>query len=61
MSVVVKSSGLEGECRINQVNEKSASRSLSPLVGLTEIEFGCKEKDENGGDCHQLGQLACSK
>lgn len=61
MSVVVKSSGLEGECRINKVYEKSASRSLAPLIGLTEIEFGCKEKDDNGGDCHQLGQLACSK
>jgi hypothetical protein len=60
MSVVVKSSGLEGECRMNQVFEKSASRSLAPLIGLTGIEFGCKEKDENGGDCHQLGQLACS-
>jgi hypothetical protein len=60
MNVSVKSNEFQGECRLNGLAERSSARSLAPLRGQANVEYGCKEEDKNGGDCHILGQLACS-
>lgn len=49
----------QGSCWIN-VNETHKDRiKLINIDGLTRVKVGCREHDENGGDCQIKGVLYC--
>ena len=37
----------------------AGEKAIKGINGLTKIKVGCKENDENGGDCHIKGVLYC--
>lgn len=62
MSVVRPSDTVtDGACRVGSQTIFNGSIGIGPLVqGRAQVDVGCDEHDENGGDCHIRGQLECS-
>lgn len=58
---VVKTSDVlsQGYCFIGDNNLSSGQSKITSIKGLQTVSVGCKERDENGGDCHVKGILFC--
>jgi cytochrome c peroxidase len=52
----------DGHCRAAGIDIAIGSNGLlPPTVNPDQISYSCSEHDENGGDCHILGQILCSE
>jgi hypothetical protein len=49
----------EGSCWVGSNSLQSRETPISGIDGLDRVTVGCKEHDENGGDCHIKGILYC--
>jgi hypothetical protein len=47
----------QGSCTLGSTSIQSNQAVVSGLNGLNRASFGCREKDDNGGDCHIKGRL----
>ena len=48
-----------GECRVGDNSVSSGAVSIHGVNGSSAVSVGCKEHDNNGGDCHIKGTLHC--
>ena len=49
----------DGSCSVGGNSVQSGEKTISGIDGLDRVQVGCKEHDENGGDCHITGILYC--
>jgi parallel beta-helix repeat protein len=62
VSVVRASDNVEeGLCCVGDTCLYSGTATTRGPAGALSTAFGCREHDENGGDCHILGTLYCQK
>jgi len=52
----------DGSCFVGSTKASSGTRTISSSIrGLGSMDFGCREHDKNGGDCHVRGVVSCKR
>ncbi|MEZ4363673.1 MAG: cytochrome c peroxidase [Kofleriaceae bacterium] len=49
----------QGHCRVDQLDLQFGFSNILPRGASTTVTIGCSEHDQNGGDCHIIGELLC--